>query len=105
MIGIGIVWLNFADLAETKGQLLVNQQYFQHNIIEAGAHWSSSPWRSANNINSTGFPEPPPYAGDKRIFMAEQFYDVTNPARRKLHQGFIRKSFRKFSRQQLMSFS
>jgi hypothetical protein len=87
----------FANVAEAKGQLLVNQQYFQHNIIEAGAHWSSSPWRSANNINSTGFPEPPPYAGDKRIFMAEQFYDVTNPARRKLHQGFIRKSLDNFA--------
>ena len=86
----------FADLAEAKGQLLVNQQYFQHNIIEAGAHWSSSPWRSANNINSTGFPEPPPYAGDKRIFMAEQFYDVTNSVRKKLHQGFIRKSLENF---------
>ncbi len=86
----------FANLAEANGQLLVNQQYFQHNIIEAGAHWSSSPWRSANNINQTGFPEPPPYAGDKRIFMAEQFYDVTNPARRKLHQGFIRKSLENF---------
>ncbi|MDA6068289.1 DUF6298 domain-containing protein [Flavobacterium sp. AC] len=86
----------FADLAEAKGQLLVNQQYFQHNIIEAGAHWSSSPWRSANNINNTGFPEPPPYAGDKRIFMAEQFYDVTNPVRRKLHEGFIRKSLENF---------
>jgi hypothetical protein len=86
----------FADLAEDKGQLLVNQQYFQHNIIEAGAHWSSSPWRSANNINSTGFPEPPPYAGDKRIFMAEQFYDVTNSARKTLHQGFIRKSLENF---------
>ncbi|MEP6802957.1 MAG: DUF6298 domain-containing protein, partial [Flavobacterium sp.] len=87
----------FANVAETKGQLLVNQQYFQHNIIEAGAHWSSSPWRSANNINSTGFPEPPPYAGDKRIFMAEQFYDITNPVRRKLHQGFIRKSLENFA--------
>lgn len=86
----------FANLAETKGQILVNQQYFQHNIIEAGAHWASSPWRSANNINSTGFPEPPPYAGDKRIFMAEQFYDVTNEARKKLHQGFIRKSLDNF---------
>ena len=86
----------FANLAETNGQLLVNQQYFQHNIIEAGAHWASSPWRSANNINSTGFPEPPPYAGDKRIFMAEQFYDVTNPARKKLHQQFIRKSLENF---------
>ncbi|MBE8726264.1 DUF6298 domain-containing protein [Flavobacterium hungaricum] len=87
----------FANVAEANGQLLVNQQYFQHNIIEAGAHWSSSPWRSANNVNSTGFPEPPPYAGDKRIFMAEQFYDVTNTARRKLHQGFIRKSLENFA--------
>nr|WP_253202556.1 DUF6298 domain-containing protein [Flavobacterium sp. MC2016-06] len=86
----------FANLAETNGQLLINQQYFQHNIIEAGAHWASSPWRSANNINSTGFPEPPPYAGDKRIFMAEQFYDINNPQRRKLHQGFIRKSLENF---------
>lgn len=86
----------FAALAEPNGQLLINQQYFQHNILEAGAHWSSSPWRSANNINSTGFPEPPPYAGDKRIFMAEQFYDITNPQRRKLHQGFIRKSLENF---------
>lgn len=86
----------FANSAEAQGQLLINQQYFQHNIIEAGAHWSSSPWRATNNVNQTGFPEPPPYAGDKRIFMAEQFYDVTNPARRKLHQGFIRKSLENF---------
>lgn len=86
----------FANLAEPNGQLLINQQYFQHNILEAGAHWASSPWRSANNVNSTGFPEPPPYAGDKRIFMAEQFYDITNPQRRKLHQGFIRKSLENF---------
>ncbi|MEO8534371.1 MAG: DUF6298 domain-containing protein [Flavobacterium sp.] len=86
----------FANLAESNGQLLINQQYFQHNILEAGAHWASSPWRSANNINSTGFPEPPPYAGDKRIFMAEQFYDITNPQRRKLHESFIRKSFENF---------
>jgi hypothetical protein len=86
----------FAELAEPNGQLLINQQYFQHNILEAGAHWASSPWRSANNINSTGFPEPPPYAGDKRIFMAEHFYDITNAERRKLHQGFIRKSLENF---------
>ena len=86
----------FANLAEIEGQLLINQQYFQHNILEAGAHWSSSPWRSANNINNTGFPEPVPYAGDKRIFMAEQFYDVTNENRRKLHQQFIRKSLENF---------
>jgi hypothetical protein len=86
----------FATLAEANGQLLINQQYFQHNILEAGAHWASSPWRSANNINQTGFPEPPPYAGDKRIFMAEQFYDITHPVRKKIHQQFIRKSLENF---------
>jgi hypothetical protein len=80
----------FADLAESKGQLLIHNNYFQHNIIEAGAHWADCPWRTANNINDTGFPEPPPYAGDKRIFMAEQFYDVTNSVRRELHSKYIR---------------
>lgn len=86
----------FATLAEANGRLLIHQQYFQHNILEAGAHWASSPWRSANNINQTGFPEPPPYAGDKRIFMAEQFYDITNPTRKKIHQNYIRKSLENF---------
>jgi hypothetical protein len=81
----------FATLADQKGVVLLNHHYFQHNIIEAGAHYADFPWRTANNINDTGFPEPPPYAGDKRIFMAEQFYDVTNSARRALHRAFIRK--------------
>lgn len=89
----------FASLAEPKGQLLIQQHYFQHNILEAGAHWSSSPWRSANNVNNTGFPEPPPYAGDKRIFMAEQFYDISNNHRKQLHQRFIKKSFENFNGQ------
>ncbi len=86
----------FADLADQKGLILVNQQYFQHNIIEAGAHYADFPWRSANNINLTGFPEPPPYAGDKRIFMAEQFYDISNPIRRELHKKYIRQSLNNF---------
>lgn len=86
----------FADWCELKGLILIQQHYFQHNIIEAGAHWADCPWRSANNINDTGFPEPPPYAGDKRIFMAEPFYDETNPQRRKLHEAFIRKSLSNF---------
>ncbi|WP_187262074.1 DUF6298 domain-containing protein [Pontibacter beigongshangensis] len=87
----------FADLADQKGLVLVHQNYFQHNIIEAGAHWSDSPWRPANNINETGFPEPPPYAGDKRIFMAEQFYDTTHPIRRELHRTYIRKCLDNFA--------
>lgn len=91
--------LEFAQFAEPEGQLLLHQHYFQHNILEAGAHWSSSPWRSINNINETGFPEPPPYAGDKRIFMAEQFYDINHGVRRKLHKSFIEKSLENFKTQ------
>ncbi|MDR3367344.1 MAG: DUF6298 domain-containing protein, partial [Prevotellaceae bacterium] len=93
-------WLRLkqlADLADKKGLLLVQQHYFQHNIIEAGAHWADSPWRTANNISGTGFPEPPPYAGDKRIFMAEQFYDTAHPARRALHVAYIRKCLDNFA--------
>lgn len=86
----------FADAAELRGMVLFNENYFQHNIIEAGAHWVDCPWRTANNINNTGFPEPPPFAGDKRIFMAEQFYDPADPARRALHQGFIRQNLDNF---------
>ena len=80
----------FAEIADRRGLLLFNSNFFQHNILEAGAHWASSQWRSANNINHTGFPEPPPYAGDKLIYMAEQFYDETNAARRPIFQAYIR---------------
>ncbi|MSU22196.1 MAG: pectate lyase [Opitutus sp.] len=80
----------FAALGREKGLVLVNENYFQHNILEAGAHWAWFPWRSANNVNPTEFPEPPPYAGDKRIFMAEAFYDLSHPARRALHRAYIR---------------
>jgi len=86
----------FADKADRNGLILMNQNYFQHNIIEAGAHWADSPWRPENNINNTGFPEPAPYAGDKRIFLAEQFYDVTHPVRRELHRAYIRKCLENF---------
>ena len=86
----------FASLADQKGLVLINQNYFQHNIIEAGAHYADFPWRPVNNINNTGFPEPVPYAGDKRLFMAEQFYDETHPVRRKLHQAFIRQNLDNF---------
>ncbi len=86
----------FADLADQKGLVLVHQDYFQHNIIEAGAHYADFPWRPVNNINNTGFPEPPPYAGDKRIFMAEQFYDTTHPVRKALHRAFIRQCLDNF---------
>ncbi|MGD9557433.1 MAG: DUF6298 domain-containing protein [Mangrovibacterium sp.] len=86
----------FAGLADQKGLILLHQNYFQHNILEAGAHWADFAWRSANNINRTGFPEPPPYAGDKRIFMDEQFYDVSHPVRRELHRAYIRQCLENF---------
>lgn len=86
----------FADLADQKGLLLVHQNYFQHNIIEAGAHYADFPWRTANNINNTGFVEPVNYAGDKRIFYAEQFYDLSNPVRKELHKNYIRQCLNNF---------
>jgi hypothetical protein len=86
----------FADLCDRKGLVLLHHNYFQHNVLEAGAHWADSPWRSANNINDTGFPEPPPYAGNKRIFMDQLFYDVNHPVRRRLHRAYIRKCLDNF---------
>jgi hypothetical protein len=82
----------FASGASGEGILLFNQHYFQHNILEAGAHWVDSPWRTVNNVNDTQFPEPVPFAGDKRIFFAELFYDVEHPTRRELHRNFIREN-------------
>ncbi|MDQ3812722.1 MAG: DUF6298 domain-containing protein, partial [Armatimonadota bacterium] len=79
----------FAALCEQKGLLFVNAMYFQHNIIESGAHWVDFPWRPVNNVNGTGFTEPPPFTGDT-IKMADEFYDVTHPVRRRLHRLYIR---------------
>ena len=80
----------FAAKASEQGLLLFHENYFQHNIIEAGAHWVDSPWRTPNNINNTGFAEPTNFAGDKRVFVADMFYDVNHPTRRELHRGYIR---------------
>lgn len=87
----------FADQAERKGLVLLNHHYFQHNILEAGGHWADYAWRSVNNINGTGFPEPPPYRNRKRIFMSGEFYDVTDEVRRPLHQAFVRKHLESFA--------
>lgn len=87
----------FADKGAEAGRVLFNEHYFQHNILEAGAHWVDSPWRSTNNINSTDFPEPVPFAGDKRIFVADMFYDVNHPVRRELHKNFIRMNLDNFA--------
>ena len=80
----------FGRKMAAEGGLLYCQHYFQHNILEAGAHWVDCPWRPVNNINGTDFPEPVPFAGDKRIFMAEQFYDLNNSKLKALHAGYIR---------------
>ncbi|MBR1688807.1 MAG: pectate lyase [Prevotella sp.] len=89
----------FAKKGESIGLLLKNQHYFQHNILEAGAHWVDCPWRTANNINGTPFLEPVPFTGDKRIFTAEQFYDTSNATLRELHRQYIRQSLDAFKGQ------
>ncbi|HEY1661635.1 MAG TPA: DUF6298 domain-containing protein [Verrucomicrobiae bacterium] len=86
----------FADVCGQRGLVLFNENYFQHNVLEDGAHWVDGPWRSKNNINGTGFEEPPFEVG-KRIEMAPQFYDVTNPVRRKLHEDYIRQNLANFT--------
>jgi hypothetical protein len=80
----------FAELCDQKGLVLVHHAYFQHNVLEAAAHWADFPWRPANCLQKTDFAEPPPATG-KRIFMAEAFYDVTHSVRRDLHRAYIRK--------------
>lgn len=79
----------FAALARQKGLVLVNEMYFQHNILEAGAHWVDFPWRPTNNINGTKFTEPVPFTGDT-MKMAAEFYNLSDPAYRALHRAYIR---------------
>lgn len=86
----------FCKLSYSSGMLLLYQHYFQHNILEAGAHWVDCPWRAANNINGTTFPEPVPFAGDKRVFMAGRFYNVNDDVLRKLHKQYIRRNLEEF---------
>lgn len=82
----------FAEKGAKEGMLLFNENYFQHNILEAGAHWVDCPWRPVNNVGQTDgcFPEPVPFTGDKRIFVADRFYDINNPTMKKLHRNYIR---------------
>ncbi len=98
-----------AEKAQSKNLFLFNCHYFQHNILEAGAHWVDCPWRPVNNVNyspstslsapvsdalaseeRSSLPEPVPFTGDKRIFIAEQFYDISNPVMAKYHRNYIR---------------
>lgn len=79
----------FAVAARAKGLVLINEMYFQHNILESGAHWVDCPWRPVNNINGTQFTEPPPFNGDT-IKMAAEFYHLADPVYRALHRAYIR---------------
>lgn len=88
----------FASQADQRGLVLMYSMYFQHNILEAGAHWADFPWRPANCLQSTGFPEPPVHQNRKRIFMADDFYDVSHPVRRELHTLYIRHCLDRLSR-------
>lgn len=80
---------SFAREAAVTGRVLINEMYFQHNILESGAHWVDFPWRPVNCLQETGFTEPPPFTGDT-IRMAHEFYDLSNPLRRELHRAYIR---------------
>lgn len=86
----------YADKGAAHGMLLFHQNYFQHNILEAGAHWVDCPWRPVNNVNGTHFPEPVPFTGDKRIFMAEQFYNTDDSINVRLHKQYIRQCLDNF---------
>lgn len=88
----------FAEHARRKGLVLINEMYFQHNILESGGHWVDFPWRPENAVQETGFPEPPPFDGDTLV-MADRFYDVTHPVRRELHRLYIRKCLENLARQ------
>ena len=78
-----------AQKGAQNGLMVINRHYFQHNILEAGAHWVDCPWRPVNNINGTVFPEPVPFVGDKRVWVAEYFYNIDNAAMRRLHKQYI----------------
>jgi hypothetical protein len=80
----------FANLAEQKGLVLINQMYFQHHLLEDAAHWMDVPWRVTNALQDLGFPEPPPIVERKRIIAANLFYDVSQPKLREFHRAFIR---------------
>lgn len=89
----------FATKGADRKLLLMNQHYFQHNILEAGAHYVDCPWRTANNINHEDLLEPVPFAGDKRIFIAEAFYDTTKEKLTSLHRQYIRQTLDAFKDQ------
>ncbi len=86
----------FVELCHQHGIVMFHSFYNTHNLLEWGAHWIDSPWRPANNINQTGLMEPPPLEPgyqktepSVRVHYANQFYNVDDPRRRKLHHDYI----------------
>ncbi|MGC4071341.1 MAG: DUF6298 domain-containing protein [Nibricoccus sp.] len=81
---------DFARECSARGIVVYHHFYNHHNLVEAAAHWADFPWRSANCLQETGFPEPPPYKNNgSRIGIVADFYDITNPVRRELHRAYI----------------
>lgn len=58
-----------------KGFVLINEMFFQYNIIEFGVYWVDSLWCLVNNINNIGFIELLFFIGDMIKFV-DEFYDV-----------------------------
>ncbi len=73
----------FADLCDRKGTILFFNFYMQHALLETQAHYADFPWRPVNCIQPTALPD--------QIPVANAFYDVAQPLRRKLHRMYIRK--------------
>jgi hypothetical protein len=79
----------FGELCDRNGFVLYHNLYNTHNTLEIPPHWIDYPWRPANNINSTGLPEPPPIEAGNHLHVANEVYDVSNPIRRALHRDLI----------------
>ena len=79
----------FGELCGRNGLVFHHNLYNTHNLLEIPPHWVDYPWRPANNINNTGLPEPPPIEPDGHIHVANQVYDIRNPALRRLHRAFL----------------
>lgn len=80
---------SFASRGSTRGLMLFNGLYMQHSVLEAGAHYVDAPWRPTNNINDIMIPEPVFFAGDKLVYVAEQFYDTKNSQLTELHRRYM----------------
>ncbi|MGA1982997.1 MAG: DUF6298 domain-containing protein [Acidobacteriaceae bacterium] len=80
----------FAKLAAEQGFVVYFDLYNDHNVLEIGPHYADFPWRTANSINNTGMPEPPPYhPGGTKLDVGNEFFNVENAPLRKLHHDYI----------------